>query len=107
MDVYGSMRIAPRWVRWQGQATRRSVFRRVLAAGLLLAYATPGLAGPPFSTDDPEPVDFGHNEFYAFGTLDHADGASAIDGPAFEYNRGIAQEMQLHIVVPMAWNVAS
>jgi len=24
-------------------------------------------AGPPFQTDDPEPVDFRHYEFYVFG----------------------------------------
>lgn len=24
------------------------------------------LAGPPFQTDDPEPVDVGHYEFYIF-----------------------------------------
>lgn len=88
----------------QGQAARWSIFRRVLARGVLLAYATPGLAGPPFFTDDPEPVDFGHNEFYTFGSLDHAGGAGAIAGPALEYNRGIARAMQFHIVVPMAWN---
>lgn len=63
------------------------------------------MAGPPFLTDDPAPVDFAHNEFYGFGTLDHADGTSAIAGPAIEYNRGIAPDTQVHIVVPYAWNV--
>jgi hypothetical protein len=75
------------------------------AAGLLLACVAPCLAGPPFFTDDPVPVDFRHNEFYVFGTLDHAGGASAIAGPAIEYNRGIAPELQFHVVVPLAWNV--
>lgn len=77
----------------------------VAAACAWAAGAGPCFAGPPFLTDDPVPVDFGHNEFYVFGTLDHADGASAIAGPAIEYNRGIAPDTQFHLVVPMAWNV--
>jgi len=77
----------------------------VLAICTLIAGVTPCLAGPPFFTDDPEPVELRHNEFYVFGTLDHADGASAITGPAIEYNRGIAPSTQFHIVLPMAWNV--
>ncbi len=66
---------------------------------------SPCFAGPPFLTDDPTPVDFRHNEFYVFGTVDHAGGTSAIAGPAIEYNRGILPGTQFHIVVPMAWNV--
>lgn len=46
-----------------------------------------------------------HDEFYVFGTLDHADGASAVSGPAIEYNRGVAPNMQFHLVLPYAWNV--
>ena len=63
------------------------------------------MAGPPFLTDDPVPVDLGHNEFYVFGTLDHAESNSAIAAPALEYNRGVAPDTQFHIVVPLAWNV--
>ena len=77
----------------------------VIAVCALLAGMPPCVAGPPFLTDDPEPVDFGHNEFYVFGTLDHTGGTSVIAGPAIEYNRGIASETQFHIVVPLAWNV--
>lgn len=73
-------------------------------AVLLLVSAAPCLAGPPFFTDDPVPVTYQHNEFYVSGTLDHAGGASAITGPAIEYNRGIAPDTQFHIVLPMAWN---
>ena len=77
----------------------------VIAVCALLAGTPPCVAGPPFLTDDPVPVDFANNEFYLLGTLDHADETSAIAGPAIEYNRGIAPETQFHIVVPVAWNV--
>ena len=84
---------------------RRSLGCVVLAIGTLVVGVVPCLAGPPFLTDDPEPVELRHNEFYVFATLDHADDASAITGPAIEYNRGIAPNTQFHIVLPMAWNV--
>ena len=84
--------------------------RRLFGCGLLaictlMVGVAPCLAGPPFFTDDPEPVELRHNEFYVFGTLDHADGASAISGPAIEYNRGVAPNTQFHLVLPYAWNV--
>ena len=83
--------------------------QRLLGCGLLAVCTVsvglaPCFAGPPFFTDDPVPVDYGHNEFYVFGTLDHAGGANAIAGPAIEYNRGIAPDTQFHVVLPYAWN---
>jgi hypothetical protein len=63
-------------------------------------------AGPPFFTDDPEPVPFQHYEFYTFSTLDRSSGAYAVAGPAFEFNVGAAPNLQLHIVAPMALSAA-
>lgn len=83
---------------------RRWIGCGVVAIGTLIAGLASCLAGPPFFTDDPEPVELGHNEFYVFGTLDRADDASTIAGPAIEYNRGIAPDTQFHVVVPMTWN---
>ncbi len=83
----------------------RRLSRPLIMICTLLVGTSPCHAGPPFLTDDPTPVDFGHNEFYVFGTLDHSGGNSAIACPAIEYNRGILPATQFHIVVPMAWNV--
>ena len=84
---------------------RGSFASGVLAICTLVAGVAPCLAGSPFLTDDPAPVELRHNEFYVFSTPDHADGASAIGGPAIEYNRGIAPNTQFHLVLPYAWNV--
>ncbi|MEO8777576.1 MAG: hypothetical protein ABI389_02785 [Rhodanobacter sp.] len=84
---------------------QRLTRRFVIAICALQAGTSPCVAGPPFLTDDPVPVDFAHNEFYLFGTLDHTGETGAIAGPAIEYNRGIAPGTQFHIVVPVAWNV--
>ncbi len=71
------------------------------APTLLLALAAPAVAGPPFLTDDPEPVELGHWEAYVFGTLDSARDLRSVDAPAFEVNFGAAPETQLHLVVPL------
>ena len=63
-----------------------------------------GLAGPPFLTDDPEPVDFQHSELYiASQQVKSADGRSGTL-PQIEYNYGVAPNVQLHIIVPFAFN---
>ncbi len=64
-------------------------------------------AGPPFQTDDPEPVDFRHYEFYVFGGTDGTPVETDPLGPAFEANWGAAPNLQLHIVVPIGAIVPS
>jgi hypothetical protein len=70
---------------------------------LLLAGGR-AFGGPPFQTDDPEPVDFHHYEFYTFSTFDRGGGSTTGQGPAFELNVGAAPNLQLHLVVPVAWS---
>jgi hypothetical protein len=71
------------------------------ALGTLVALAAPGvaLAGPPFQTDDPEPVDRGHYEFYVFGATDGTPLETDPVGPAFEFNWGALPNTQLHAVL--------
>ena len=69
-------------------------------AALLLGG--PAVAGPPFLTDDPEPVEYKHYEFYVFSTLDRFFQVNNIAGPAIELNYGAAPNLQLHIIVPYA-----
>ncbi len=73
----------------------------LLAVCLNLVPAARTIAGPPFLTDDPEPVDYQHWEFYLFANGDHARGGSAINGPAAELNYGVLPDTQLHLVVPV------
>ena len=71
-------------------------------ASLLLC--APALAGPPFKTDDPEPVNLGHLEFYVFTAGNHVPGQSSGLGPALEFNYGILPDTQFHVVLPYAYN---
>ncbi len=60
-------------------------------------------AGPPFRTDDPDPVPWHHYEAYAFLTYDRAAGSGLWAVPAFEFNVGAARNLQLHVVIPAAY----
>jgi hypothetical protein len=68
---------------------------------LLLGCAKPIFAGPPFQTDDPEPVDFRHYEFYIFGGVDGTPAEIDPTGPAAEFNWGAAPRLQIHVVFPL------
>jgi hypothetical protein len=73
----------------------------LLGTGMLQPLA---FAGPPFVTDDPEPVEKAHGEFYV-ATQDvwNDDGGSGTL-PHFELNYGPVQNVQLHVLAPLAWN---
>jgi hypothetical protein len=64
-------------------------------------------AGPPFQTDDPTPVDYGHYEFYVFGTVDGTPVALAPIGPALEFNWGAVPDVQLHAILPWGGSIPS
>lgn len=73
---------------------------------MLLTVLTPGaaLAGPPFVTDDPEPVEFRHFEIYlASVTSRDFDGWSGT-APQLEVNYGAYPDLQLHLIIPAAFS---
>jgi hypothetical protein len=59
-------------------------------------------AGPPFLTDDPDPVELNHWEFYTFGIGDRTPDYDLVWGPAFEFNYGLAPDTQFHLIAPVA-----
>jgi len=72
-------------------------------AGLLLClFCACAWAGPPFQTDDPEPIDFRHYEFYTFATADGTPVEMDTEGPALEFNWGALPNVHLHIIIPAA-----
>jgi hypothetical protein len=77
----------------------RTLARWIFLLALLFASAN-SWAGPPFQTDDPEPVDFRHYEFYQFGTVSSTPVETDPVAPAFEFNWGVIPNVQLHSVLP-------
>ena len=74
----------------------------LLASAVL--FSTPVLAGPPFITDDPVPVDLHHWEVYVFsqGAAGPRDMSGL--GPSLEVNYGAAPNLQLHVITGFAYD---
>lgn len=71
---------------------------------VFLLAASRAVAGPPFLTDDPEPVEYQHSELYIASQITKtADGTQGTI-PHIEYNYGVAPNFMAHIVVPYAFS---
>jgi hypothetical protein len=75
--------------------------KRMLAA-LVVCFCTIASAGPPFLTDDPEPVERGHTEVNLAmqGTRGDSQGAGTLSA---DVNYGCARETQCHVAVPLSF----
>jgi hypothetical protein len=84
---------------------RTTTFSLVVLPALFCLLSTGILhAGPPFLTDDPEPVDYQNWEFYiASMHTQTADGWSGT-APHIEVNYGVITNVQLHLIAPLAYN---
>jgi hypothetical protein len=82
-----------------------------LAVGItviaLMTSIRAAFAGPPFLTDDPEPVDLGHWEIYGFTAATHAQDGDGGTLGGVEINYGAAPNLQLHLIVPLAFDSPS
>jgi hypothetical protein len=73
-----------------------------LAAAIVFAPAT-GHAGPPYVTDDPEPVEFRHWEFYLATQHSITRAVATGTAPHVEVNYGAWPGLQLHVIAPLAY----
>ncbi len=58
-------------------------------------------AGPPFNTDDPEPVEYRHWEYYISSINNWQNKFWSGTLPHFEVNYGVVPDVQLHLLLPM------
>jgi hypothetical protein len=78
-----------------------------LGCALILTFSLrpqEALAGPPFITDDPEPVDYQHWEFYVASQDSKLGGDWSGTAPHFEVNYGVVPDVQLHLIAPLAYD---
>jgi hypothetical protein len=73
----------------------------VIALLMILFGRVAAWAGPPFQTDDPEPIDYKNYEFYTFGSTDGTGVETDTVGPAAEFNWGALPNVHLHIILPL------
>jgi len=71
---------------------------------LILIFVQPVFAGPPFDTDDPQPVDFKHWEYYISSINTFQSRAWSGTSPHFEVNYGLIPNVQVHLLMPLNYN---
>ncbi len=78
----------------------------ILAVTLItsLFIVKSAIAGPPFFTDDPQPVDLHHWEIYVASINANSHGDWSGTAPHIEINYGAAPELQLHMIAPMGYD---
>ena len=76
----------------------------IAAVFMSVIMPSPAWAGPPFMTDDPEPVELHHWEFYLASAYSHGNEDTFFTVPHIEVNYGILPETQVHMIVPMAYS---
>ncbi len=67
---------------------------------IFIWIATPAFAGPPFLTDDPEPVEYRHWEAYLAGTVERTKIERTGTLPHIEINYGLVPDVQVHLIAP-------
>ena len=76
----------------------------IMACGLIIPGAAYG--GPPFVTDDPEPVDYRHWEFYLGTQLNYSRGSITGTAALVEINYGVIPDVQLHVIAPASYAIS-
>ncbi len=87
------------------RSVRGAVLGLVSCCGAL--HASAAIVGPPFITDDPEPVEYKHYEFYIASQSFREFGFSTGTLPHMEINYGAVPNLQLHLIAPMTYFTTS
>lgn len=84
------------------------MIKRIVAGAILwIGLVRLSWAGPPFTTDDPEPVEYRHWEVYIASQLEHDKDGWSGTSPHFEVNYGALPNLQLHLIAPVAFTAPS
>jgi hypothetical protein len=85
------------------RSTMRVLFSMLIISLVPLFVLPPVLAGPPFVTDDPEPVEYRHWELYLAAQWEFNKDEKAGTAPHVEVNYGLIPNVQIHLIAPMMY----
>ena len=74
---------------------------------VVLVHSPKAFAGPPYITDDPEPVEYQHWEVYLASIFSKQPDAWTSTAPHVEVNYGVVPNVQLHVIAPLSLYVPS
>ena len=78
-----------------------AMIRLLAVVVVLLSLPVIAFAGPPYITDDPEPVEYQHWEVYLASLFTKQSDAWTSTAPHLEVNYGVVPDVQLHTILPM------
>jgi hypothetical protein len=90
----------------RGSRLGNTLFTKFITAALWLIFAfapRTALAGPPFITDDPEPVEYKHWEVYLASQYKHDRDQNSATLPHIEVNYGLVPNVQVHLIAPLQY----
>jgi hypothetical protein len=100
-------------MRWDAEPNRRGLggvtrmrpwsLASASVVAAVLSLTSPASAGPPFRTDDPEPLDYQHFEINLFSTGTQTTGGWSGALPALEVNYGALPNFTVHAIVPQGY----
>jgi hypothetical protein len=79
-------------------------FLLIIACLLTLVVPRLGYAGPPFVTDDPEPVDYHHVELDVFTEGTRTNNSMTGSALGLDANYGLYPDVQVSLITPVAFN---
>ncbi len=85
--------------------TLRDILRLGLLIFPILVAPRSATAGPPFVTDDPEPVAYQHVELDFFTQETRTNNGMEGVAPGLDANYGVAPDVELTLVAPLAFNI--
>jgi hypothetical protein len=86
---------------------KKSYYKKYLSVITFILYLAGTqwcYAGPPFFTDDPQPVDFKHWEFYISSLSTFHRDTWIGTSPHIEVNYGLIPDLQVHLLLPMNYS---
>jgi len=83
--------------------------RAIILAAIFLTMSQNIIAGPPFLTDDPDPVQFKHWEYYISSQNTFNSSTKNATGtlPHFEVNYGLVPNVQIHMILPLNYSYSA
>ncbi len=87
----------------QADRPERGCLRRIAASAFAFT-AGAALAGPPYQTDDPEPVDYRHYEVYVASQMTRTASGKSGTLPHLEFNYGAAPDVHVHLLAPYVFS---